>query len=93
MINDKLKFSLHFIQAVPKLSPINGTQQFPRSILTRNRNQIFKVKFAIFSKKLLCKVPIFFIHRLGSRKRRKKWVLSFKKIGDDIIAQKTSDVI
>jgi hypothetical protein len=91
MINDKLKFSLHFIQAVPKLSPINGTQQFPRSILTRNRNQIFKVKFAIFSKKLLCKN--FFHHRLGSRKRRKKWVLSFKKIGDDIIAQKTSDVI
>jgi hypothetical protein len=41
---------------------------------------------------LLCKVPIFFIRRLGSRrvyqKRRKKWGLSFKKIGDDVIAQK-----
>jgi hypothetical protein len=35
---------------------------------------------------------IFFIRRLGSRraikKRRKKWGLSFKKNGDDVIAQK-----
>jgi hypothetical protein len=44
---------------------------------------------------LLCKVPIFFIRRLGSRrvyqkekKKRKKWGLSFLKIGDDVIAQK-----
>jgi hypothetical protein len=40
-------------------------------------------------------VPIFFIRRLASRKvyqkeqkEVKKWRLSFKKIGDDVIAQK-----
>jgi hypothetical protein len=50
---------------------------------------MFEVQFVIFSKKLLCKVPIFLIHRLGSiRKRTKKWGLSFKKIGDDVIALK-----
>jgi hypothetical protein len=45
---------------------------------------------------MLCKVPIFFIHRLGSRKVYqkdmkkvgKKWGLPFKKIVDDVIAQK-----
>jgi hypothetical protein len=41
---------------------------------------------------MLCKVPIFFIHRLGSRKvyqkEMKKGGLPFKKIGDDVIAQK-----
>jgi hypothetical protein len=40
---------------------------------------------------MCCKIPIFFIHRLGSKKvyqkEKKKWGLSFKKIGDDIIAQ------
>jgi hypothetical protein len=34
----------------------------------------------------------FLIHHLGSRnvyqKEKKKWGLSFKKIGDDVIAQK-----
>jgi hypothetical protein len=31
-------------------------------------NKKIKVKFVIFSKKLLSKVPIFFINRLGSSK-------------------------
>jgi hypothetical protein len=29
---------------------------------------MFEVKFVFFSKKLLCKVPMFFIHRLGNKK-------------------------
>jgi hypothetical protein len=41
---------------------------------------------------LLCKVPIFFIRRLGSRrvyqKEKKKGGVVIKKIGDDIIVQK-----
>jgi hypothetical protein len=42
---------------------------------------------------LLCKVPIFFIRRLGSRRiyqKEKKKVggVSFKKIGNDVIAPK-----
>jgi hypothetical protein len=36
------------------------------------------MKFVIFSKKLLCKVPIFFSHRLGSRKVYQK---GKKKVG------------
>jgi hypothetical protein len=47
-------------------------------------NKKIKVKFVIFSKKLLSKVPIFFINRLGSskvyqKKKTKNSVLSFKK--------------
>jgi hypothetical protein len=41
---------------------------------------------------MLCKVPISLIHRLGSKKvyqnEDKKVGLSFKKNGDDVIAQK-----
>jgi hypothetical protein len=40
---------------------------------------------------MLCKLPNFLIHSLGSTQvyqKRKKWGLSFKKIGDDVIAQK-----
>jgi hypothetical protein len=47
------------------------------------------VVLVIFSKKLLCKVSIFFTSRLSSRKvyqkKIKKWGLSFKKIIDDVI--------
>jgi hypothetical protein len=45
-----------------------------------------------FSKKLLCKVPIFFVHCLGSRKvyqkEKKKVGVVIKKNGDYIIVQK-----
>jgi hypothetical protein len=42
---------------------------------------------------LLCKVPFFFIRRLDSKrvyqKEKKKVGVGIKKIGDDVIAQKT----
>jgi hypothetical protein len=49
-------------------------------------------KNVIFSKKLLSKVPIFFINRLGSskvyQKKKKKVSVVIEKNGDDVIAQK-----
>jgi hypothetical protein len=61
-------------------------------------NYIFEVKFVIFSKKLLCKVSIFFfIHRLATRKVYQK---EKKKVGVVILKNrwwrhcaKTRDVI
>jgi hypothetical protein len=44
-----------------------------------------EVKFVIFSKKLLCKVPIFFIHRLGSRKVYQN---EKKKVGVGVVIKK-----
>jgi hypothetical protein len=53
---------------------------------------MFEIEIATFSKKLLCKaqIPSFVVQAAeGSiKKRRKKWGPSFKKIGDDITAQK-----
>jgi hypothetical protein len=47
---------------------------------------------SLSQKKMLCKVPIFFIHRLDSRKvyekEKKKVGLPFKKNYDDVIVQK-----
>jgi hypothetical protein len=45
----------------------------------------FDDQFFFFARDSTNKVPIFFIHRLG---RRKKWGLSFERISDDVIAQK-----
>jgi hypothetical protein len=52
----------------------------------------FLSKICNFFKKLLCKVSIISIYRLGRKvyhKDKKKWGLSFKKIGDDVMAQNT----
>jgi hypothetical protein len=51
------------------------------TIFTLKIKLIFLNKICHFLKKLLCKVPIFFIHRLGRRK-------VYQKIGDDVIAEK-----
>jgi hypothetical protein len=51
-----------------------------------------KIYYFLKKKKLLCKVPIFFIHRLGSgeiyQKKKKKVGVVIYKIGDDVIGQK-----
>jgi hypothetical protein len=49
------------------------------------QNMILTTSF-FFARVSTNKVPIFFIHRLG--RRRKKWGLSFERISDDVIAQK-----
>jgi hypothetical protein len=49
------------------------------------QNMILTTSFFFFARDSTNKVPIFFIHRLG---RRKKWGLSFERISDDVIAQK-----
>jgi hypothetical protein len=51
-----------------------------------------KIYYFLKKKKLLCKVPFFFIHRLGSgeiyQKKKKKVGVVIYKIGDDVIGQK-----
>jgi hypothetical protein len=81
-------FALDFIVNLSCLFVFLGQLKF----LHKNLNYIFEVKDVIFPKKLLWKVRDFLIQFLGSRKvyqkEKKKWGLSIKKIGDDVIAQK-----
>jgi hypothetical protein len=67
-------FTLNFIVNLRCLFVIVSAQL---KFLHQKLNKIFEVKFVILSKKLLCKVPISFIQRLGrgkiyQREKKKK---------------------